>query len=465
MAFSAIYIYITYNSSLEYSQETSQKLNRSLAKRVATYTKPFIQGNLDEVEVKNIFHNVMVLNPSVEIYLLDNQGTILSYYAPFGKVKLDKIALEPIITFIENDDLFIKGEDPRNPGTNKVFSASKILDNDNQVGYVYIILASEEYTTVSEMLSDNFKIKLAFKSILITLLSTLLIGIVMIWFLTKNLNKIISVVSDFKKGNLNARINLKSKGELSDLANNIDSMADTIVENINEIKSIEKLRKELITNISHDLRTPLTSIQGYAETLIMLDNEKDAEEKLKYTNIILTSTQKVKKLVEDLFEISKLESNQIKTKKEVFSINEMLSDVIMKYSLIAKSKKVDFEIDMIDKDVSIYADIALIDRVFQNLLDNALKHTSEGEKVKISIKNMNANFLQVIIQDTGIGISKDELPYIFDRYKKSKNNKKEGAGLGLAIVKKILEMHQVEILVESQVNEGTVFKFHLPLAT
>lgn len=459
---SAVNIYITHSSSIKYSQETSQKLNRSVAERVATYTKPFINGSLNDVEVKKLFHNVMVLNPSVEVYLLDNQGKILSYYAPFGKVKLDSLNLKPIRSFIQKKDIFIKAEDPRNPGVKKVFSAAKIVDNQNQVGFIYIILASEEFTDVTDMLANNFQIKLASKATLITFIASIIIGLLVILYLTKNVNKISKAVNRFKEGDIDSRIKLKSKGELSVLADNIDSMADTIVKNINEIKSVEKLRKELISNISHDLRTPLTSLQGYAETLVLMDDELDKKTKLKYLNTILFSTERIKRMVDDLFEISKLEANQVKTNKESFSINELLSDIVMKYDLIAKSKSINFEVEMFEKNTLVFADITLIDRVFQNLLDNALKHTKEGGKVLISIKNSNTNSIEAIIKDAGVGISSEELPYIFDRYRKGMANNKEGTGLGLAIVKKILDLHKIDLKVESQLNKGTSFSFNLP---
>ena len=452
------YIYITYSTSLEYSQETSQKLNRSVAARIASHTKPFLNGRLDTLEVENIFHNVMVLNPSVEVYLLNNEGEILSYFAPFGKVKLTHVDLGPIHHFEENTEEIIKGEDPRNPGVFKVFSASKILDAENQVGYIYVILASEEYTTVTSMLENSFRMKLATKSILVTLLSTVVIGLLLIWFLTKNLNKIIASVNDFKNGNLDARINLKTKGELSVLANNIDDMADTLVEYINERKSVENLKKELIANVSHDLRTPLTSIQGYAETLVMLDETLSKEDKLKYTNFILSSTEKVKKLVDDLFEISKLESNSVKTQFENFSIEEMVSDIVSKYELIAKSNNLKLGFKSEGKNVYVFADIALINRVMQNLIDNAIKHTPEGGEVEVIIKSINKQ-LQVTVKDTGVGIADGELPYIFDRYRKG--NSDTGTGLGLAIVKKILELHESAINVESVLNKGTSFSFSL----
>ncbi len=465
MCFAVMYIYITRDASIEYSQETSQRLNRKLADRVAHETEPFKDGVPNEEELEHFFHNVMIINPSVEVYLLDTEGEILSYFAPFGEVKLEKVGLDPIHTFIEDTSAFIKGEDPRNPGVFKVFSASQVYSDDVHMGYMYVILASQELATVSESLASGFGWSLALKSILVTLVLTFLVGLLIIWLLTKNLNKIMATVSEFREGKLEARIKTKTRGEFSDLASNFNSMADTIVENIDELKSVDKLRKELIANVSHDLRTPLTAIHGYAETLLLMEGQLDEKQKKEYTEVILSSTKRVIKLVDDLFEISKLESDQIQTNRETFSISQMLSDIIMKYELLAKSKSISLTIENVEKDVFIYADIALIDRVFQNLLDNALKHTPHGESISVVIDENESNgMVSIKIQDTGVGIPKDELPFIFDRFKKIKGNTKEGSGLGLAIVKKILELHEVEINVQSELDKGTAFYFDLPMA-
>lgn len=460
----SIYIYITYTASLEYSEETSQKLNKSLAGGIADHTKPFIQGDLNEEEVKHIFHSAMIANPAIEVYLLDTKGKILSFHAPRGRVQVGKLNLDPIHTFIENNNAFVKGEDPRNPGIHKVFSAAEILDDGKKVGYIYVILSGDQYATVASMLNDSFKMKLATKTILIILVATFFIGMLIIWFLTRNLNKIISTVKDFERGNTKARIHLKSKGELSVLTNNFNSMADTVEKNINDLKSAENFRKELIANISHDLRTPLTSIQGYAETLVMLDQNIDNKARIEYANIILSSTEKVKKLVDDLFEISKLEADVIETNMESFSVKEMLSDIVMKYDLIAKSKGVNLKFKIDKQDALIYGDVALIDRVIQNLIDNAIKHTDKAGSVTIAIEK-EGNNVKIIVEDTGVGIPQGEIPFIFDRYKKVTGNSRVGSGLGLAIVKKILELHKTDIFVSSIENRGTIFSFSLPVVS
>jgi len=459
-----IFIYVTYKASREYAQETSQNLHRSLAEWIVDHSNTISDGKPNEGEIKQLFERVMNVNPSVEVYVLDNQGEILTFFAPKGEVQMERIDLKPIETFLGDPKVFIKGEDPRNPGVEKIFSAAPIPGEDGNQGYMYVILASQEYNSTASILGESFKMKLATKSFFITFLFALIFGMIIIWYLTKNINHITQKVNQFKRGDLNARINMKkNKGELSLLAGNIDSMADTIVENITEIKSVENLRKELITNVSHDLRTPLTAIQGYAETLVMLEDTLKEEDRKKYTNYILASTDKVKKLVDDLFEISKLESQQIKTKIEEFALAEMVSDIIAKHDIIAKSKNIDLVYQAPVGKTCINADIALIDRVMQNLLDNAIKHSEPNSTVIIETKKIG-NEMQIAVKDTGIGIPKDEIPYIFDRFKKAKGNKQKGSGLGLAIVKKILELHHAKIEVKSNEEQGTIFSFNLPLA-
>ncbi|MCB0430709.1 MAG: HAMP domain-containing protein [Flavobacteriales bacterium] len=464
MALAAAYSSITYRASMEYAKETSQRLNHDLAESIASHSQPFVQGELNEAEIEKLFQSVMVVNPSVEVYLLDNSGNILSFYAPLGKVQLKSIDLGPVHTFLTDAEAFIKGDDPRNPGEKKVFSAAPIMDNNQQVGYIYVILAGEEYSTVADMLQNSFRMKLATRSFILTLISTFVIGIIIIWFLTRNLNRIISSVNDFKNGNLKARIRMNDRGELSELARNINSMADAITENINNLKSVENLRKELIANVSHDLRTPLTAIQGYAETLVMMEDSPDMASRQKYAQIILSSTEKVKKLVDDLFEISKLESDHVDIKKEKFALSEVLSDILMKFELGAGKKSVELSLDVPKEPLYVEADLAMIDRAIQNLLDNALKHTPSGGKIRIAVRKQNNRQVDVMVEDTGVGIPQDDLPFIFDRYKKARDNTRAGSGLGLAIVKKILELHHADIAVESRQGQGTVFSFSLPEA-
>lgn len=227
----------------------------------------------------------------------------------------------------------------------------------------------------------------------------------------------------------------------------------------NQLVALAKLRKELIANVSHDLRTPIAVMQGYVETLLMKINSSTVEEREKYLNIILNSSERLSLLIGQLFEFSKLETQQIQPQKTPFQIHELLRSSLEEYQVLADKKGVQLEMDCPNCESVVYADISLIERVIQNLMDNALKFTPEKGKIQVSIVNRDKK-VEVSIADTGGGITKEQQAKIFNRHEKAKNSK--GAGLGLAIVKKIVELHEGVISVKSELGKGTSFIFSLP---
>jgi signal transduction histidine kinase len=234
---------------------------------------------------------------------------------------------------------------------------------------------------------------------------------------------------------------------------------------MDELKEVDKLRRDLIANISHDIRTPISIIHGYIETLIMKHDSLDAQKQQEYLKTIIKSTERLKRLMNDLFELSKLESRQIKPKMEPFFMFDLLQDISGKYKLLAQEKNIDLETEMPSKMPVVCADIALIERVLQNLIDNALNYTPEKGKVRIKMEEVSEQ-VHISVMNTGPGIASDELPKIFDRYYKVENTKtNRGTGLGLAIVKNILEIHEADIRVESENQGDTIFSFNLPLVT
>jgi len=270
-------------------------------------------------------------------------------------------------------------------------------------------------------------------------------------------------VQRFKEGDYTARITPENKGDLINLSDNFNSMADQIVENIDQLKSVENLRRELIANISHDLRTPLAIMQGYVETLLMKNNDLSATNREKYLNTVLNSSKKLSGLISQLFEYSKLEAKQIEPKKEPFFIAELAQDVFAKYQILTEQKNIELALEIPDNLPMVFADLSLVDRVIQNLMDNAVKFTPTNGKITLQLIPLDSH-VEIKIADTGPGISEEDQSYIFDRYEKAarKGRQNSGAGLGLAIAKKILELHDASIRVQSKLNEGTAFMFQLP---
>jgi signal transduction histidine kinase len=463
--FAAITLYISVQAANHYSQEVNQNMNHDLAAHVAGMMKPFIRnGVLNEEGLQDLVHSLMVINPSIEVYLLDTKGRILSYVAPEKVVKLERVSLEPIQGFLNKTSTrAIYGDDPRNPGEQKIFSAAELIQDNRLTGYIYIVLASQEYASAANLVRGSYIMGLSIRAILTILIGSALVGLLALWFIVKKLNRIVRGIRKFEEGDLKTRIEVTSGDDLDQIGTVFNSMADTIEQNIEELKGVENLRKELISNISHDLRTPISSIQGYAETLLLKKETLGAKEQEKYLGVIYKNCESLQDLVTNLFELSKLQSNQVMLNKEPFSIAELVHDVANKYRILSQKKGVHIN-TIVSKDIPVVeADVLLIDRVLQNLIDNAIRFCREGDTINIELESEGARKVQVTIADTGAGIAQDHLPHIFERYFR-KDERGGSSGLGLAIVKRIIDLHQSSIDVRSTLGKGTSFRFSLPVA-
>lgn len=460
-----VYVYVTATAASDFFKTTKQKLNREVAGELINDVPVFLNDSLNEVAVQRIMDHHMEVNPSIEVYILDKEGKILTYDAPKEKIKKSHVSLVPIREFLrrEESSSYILGNDPKAPDACKVFSAAPVQVKGDIKGYVYAILASEKYDDVSSMLMSNFIYKVGIKTFLITVLFAIIIGLISIKYLTRNFKVIEAGVNRFRKGEYQSQIELNSQGEFSRLADCLNEMATTISGNIEQLKSIEKLRKELIANVSHDLRTPIAVTHGYIETLLMKNNSMSVEDRERFLKIVLNSTENLEKLVADLFELSKLETEKVELKNDKINLCELTHDISSRFKILAENKGLDFNVKASEMGI-VEIDVALMERVIQNLIDNAIKFTPKGGDVSIQVEKVGTKF-RFCVKDTGAGIGEQSLPFVFDRYKKLDTDTKNdtGAGLGLAIVKRILELHNLEIQVKSEKDKGTEFYFEIPM--
>jgi signal transduction histidine kinase len=460
-----VQIWLSVNSSKRYVQETEQKLNRDLATHIATEFEPFLKDTIKYDDIEELIHYLMVLNPRVEFYLLNEQGQILSYFAiPKEKVELSFVNLDPINDYLKNENKLVLGDDPRNVGKQKPFSATPITLAQNKPGYLYVILGGELYDSAADMLRESYIIKGFSVGLALVFIVAGIVGIVLFALLTKRLYRMADVVERFQHGDYNARIKDKSKDEIGQLGNTFNDMADKIVKNMQELKRTDDLRRELVANVSHDLRTPLSSIQGYLETIFIKEESISPDERKKYLDIIFSNTKLLNNLVQELFELSKLDAKQIEPKIEPFSMADLTMDVVLKFKPLAEKLGVKIDAKAPQDLPLVTADIGLIERALSNLTDNAIRNTPENGQVTVDLLPKK-NTVYITISDTGKGIAAEDLPLIFERFKridKTQSRSYGGAGLGLAIAKKILEVHNSNINVESKVNTGTQFSFALP---
>ncbi|MEM9142613.1 MAG: HAMP domain-containing sensor histidine kinase [Bacteroidota bacterium] len=466
------YILITGYFANKYYQETTQRLNAEVANHVIKEkfqnASPFLEdGNVNKALFGDLMHDMMAVNQGIEVYLLDKTGHILySVVLDPTDAKAQKaVSLSPIQSFIlSRGEEFILGDDPRNPGAKKIFSAAQFNDKGRE-GYIYIILAGKEFQLVSSNLLGQYFAKLGIGAVLLTTLFTAILGLLSIWFLTKNLRLMTRTVRKFQEGDLEARIQNPEQSDIEVFAKSFNTMADTIVDNMDKMKSVDLLRRELIANVSHDLRTPLAVLKGYIETLQIKGETLSENEKKEYLEITHGNVDKLSKLINQLFEYSKLEAEQVTPVKEPFSITELSHDLIAKFKVLAQKKDLRLQLENPEENSIVYADVSLVERALQNLIENAIKYTEPGGKVTLAINRMDRN-VEINLTDTGTGIPLNEQPFIFDRYKQTNKDtkaKQQGHGLGLAIVKKIMDLHDTTITVLSKPREGSSFIFQLPV--
>jgi len=276
--------------------------------------------------------------------------------------------------------------------------------------------------------------------------------------ISRPLSQMSEVSMRIAKGDYSQRVKVNSLDETGQLAVSFNAMADSL-------EKLEQMRRTFVANVSHELRSPLTSMRGYIQGI--LDKTIDSEDQEKYLKIALEETQRLSKLIDDLLNLSRMESEQFKLNFSIFDINEQIRRLLIAREESIESKGLQVEVDFEKEQCMVEADKDRIQQVIINLLDNAIKFNKEGgillfktwrHKDKVYIK----------IQDQGIGIPKEEIPHIWERFyqvDKSRSGQGRGTGLGLSIVKRILDEHNQNIWVNSKVGEGTAFIFSLKSAS
>ncbi len=278
------------------------------------------------------------------------------------------------------------------------------------------------------------------------------------------LKKMQMATQKIKEGNLDFELQPEADDELGRLCADLEDMRKRLKDNAEEKIVFDKENKELISNISHDLKTPVTAIKGYAEGI--MDGVADTPEKMdKYIRTIYNKANEMDTLINELTFYSKIDTNRIPYNFDIISVNEYFNDCAEDLSLELESKNVEFGFfNYVDKEIRVIADAEQIKRVVHNIVNNSIKYMDKPKaKINLRVKDVG-DFIQVELEDNGKGIAAKDLPNIFDRFYRtdaSRNSSKGGSGIGLSIVKKIIEEHGGKIWATSRENTGTTMYFVL----
>jgi signal transduction histidine kinase len=295
------------------------------------------------------------------------------------------------------------------------------------------------------------------RQLMIITIMLILIAFALSLFMAKRISQPIEKITASAKNLARGDFNTKFEGKGYLEAKNL---ADTLTYAENELSKVDTMQRDLIANVSHDLRTPLTMLKAYAEMIRDLSGD-NPEKRNQHLEIIISETDRLSLMVNDILDLSKLESGRQKLSPSEFEISSKLNEIIGRFSGI--SEKMGYSINFTpDEERMVFCDVVKIEQVIYNLINNAINYTGEDKQVYVRQINEEGSVL-IEVEDTGDGIEEDKIKLIFDKYYRSENHKREvvGTGLGLSIVKAVLKLHGYDYGVRSQLGKGSVFWFRI----
>jgi len=309
--------------------------------------------------------------------------------------------------------------------------------------------------------------KLWLQAVLVGLLASFAVGWVIMTWLSRRIQGLSRAVSAFASGDLSRRVEANSSDDIGRLGRHFNAMAAQLESLIEELRNKELFQRQLIANISHDLRTPMASLRGYIETLSLRRETMDSTEYQRYLIIITDNLQHLDRLVDHLLQLSRLDAGQARFRFEVFPLAELADGVLARCAAPAEAKNISIDCDCPDDLPMVHADPLQIGQVLQNLIENGIKFGREGGEVLVIARAREDQTVEIAVRDDGHGVALEDQPHIFERFftgDRSRSQKGQSSGLGLAISAKIVEGHDSELTVESQPGHGACFRFRLAAA-
>lgn len=394
-------------------------------------------------------------NYSADIWLVNSNGYVLSMGTQFFESAREQLGDPEVVAFVfkvlEGQEVRAQGLFPELGNDMVTIGVPWTYMDGRVLGAVLLhISTSDLVVDYSDMVS---KVSLA-------AFAALIVGTVLVYAITrrqvKPLKEINNAVSDFAKGKLERRVQVPGDDEIAQLAASINHMAE-------DLSNLEESRKSFVASVSHELRSPLTCIQGYLQG--MIDGTIPQEEYAKYMSVVVEETRRLTKLVNELLDLSRFESGKFPLSITRFDINELVRCALIKYEQSIDAKNISVDVEFREQPCYVMADADRISQVVANLVDNAVKFLDAGGQLTVWTHTVDA-LCYVTVKDNGAGISSEDLPFIFDRFYKADkaHTSGKGTGLGLSIVKKILEQHGQSISVTSTLGKGTSFVFTLERA-
>ncbi len=393
-----IFTGITYMATTNFYEMSTQLLNKDVAAHIAKFTSPYGREGFDRQKADSVFYEAMVISPSAEVYFLDTTGEVIYFHGDSSAIKSHHISLDHIRRYLAvGGTQHINGPDPRDPAHPKIFSAAAVEGDSGRLGYIYVILGSAQYRSVTQMLYNSE----VTPAVLITVAAILTISLLITLLYLQ-------------------RMRLR-----------FDELVDVMGKRFRE--------GDFMVNLSHDLRTPLAIARGYSETLLLKKGDLSLAQEKEYLELVAGKIKQVEGVVNQLFELAKLESPNFVPHREPFVFGEMMGEVLR-----AVGAQDRIEQRGVEDGSWIEADVAMMERVVQNLLVNALAYTPEGGRIGLSLARVG-NELVFSIENDGPALPEELLAWLNrpDAVRPSR------PAVGLTIVRKVLLLHGYVFHAES----------------
>ena len=451
----AVFILVGITLSMVYTQHYMDEAKENLINQGMKISKEYKKAYYFTGDLSNLEYELQILEGymAASIFFIDKNGVVVLTSPGINDAWIGQaIANEGVIkSVLEGNVVTLQGK-INGMFDEPVLTVGYPLQTDQIAG----IFMCTSMTEIERSLQGMYKMGF------IILTAVMSIGIVLVYIFSKKITKPLLQMNEATKviagGNFEQRIEIKSEDEIGQLAESFNHMAESL-------DKYEKVRRDFIANVSHDLRSPLTSIQGFLGAI--LDGTIPQEKQFHYLNIVLEETKRLTKLTNDIVELSRAQTSNITLEKTRFDINTLIRESIERLEPRLQQKDIKIDAIFAEKETFVCADEDKIARVIYNLVDNAIKFSDIGKKIEVETVLQQNKKLLVSIKDYGKGIAEEDLKYIFDRFYKvdsSRGKDKTGSGLGLCIVREFLLAHGENIAVKSEKDKGTTFVFTLKLA-
>lgn len=388
---------------------------------------------------------------------IENRDDIIDLYAKSSEMD--------ITCYSSSEGYVAYGNKKYNPTPEQMMAMFKSTNNELSFKHHNEVLAygtknminGQEYYIYVQKDTSGQKSAIANSAILIlgcVFLTGSIVFLVIADIIVKPLTRLTNAIKELSNGNYNVRVDNVGQDEISKLNQGFNQMA-------RQLAKQDETRQKFISDISHEFQTPLTSIQGFAN--ILKEEDLPKEQRVKYANIILYNSKRLSSLAKNMLQLTLLDREEIELELTNYSLVEQMNRVISTQENQAMEKNIEIVFEMPKKEIFIEGDEQRLEQVWTNIISNAIKYTNEGGLITITMKK-NSKDIEISIEDTGIGMSKEVVSHIFERfYREDKARNVEGNGLGLAIVKSIVDLHHGKIDILSQVDVGTNFIVRLPI--